>query len=154
MQKILFVCLGNICRSPLAEGILQNLVSEKNLEADFLIESAGTAAYHVGEKPDNRSRKTAENHGFYLTSRARQFQKSDFGKFDFIIAMDKSNQRNILQMTENQAYKAKVYLMSDFDKDQKFSMEVPDPYYGGDAGFENVYQQLDFCCRNFLEEIA
>ena len=151
--KILFVCLGNICRSPMAEGVFLHLINKKNLSQTFEIDSAGTAAYHVGNLPDSRMRATALRHGIGLVSRARQFKVSDFEDFDMILAMDNSNFRNILALTKSDTDRAKVKLMREFDE-QSFQFEdVPDPYYGGDAGFENVFQILERCCIKLLERL-
>ena len=149
--KVLFVCLGNICRSPLAEGVFQSLVDEKRLNHKFEIDSCGTSAFHVGEPADNRMREVAFNHGVSLTSRARQFSPSDFDTFDYIIAMDQSNKKNMLS-TINKDPKASLFLMRDFDLTDK-SADVPDPYYGGLAGFENVFQIVYRSSENLLNHI-
>ncbi len=142
MKRILMVCLGNICRSPLAEGILQSKV-----DADVVfVDSAGTAAYHVGELPDPRSIEVAKKYGIDLTTqRARKFTSKDFAKFDMIYAMDEHNYRNILALakSKNEAKKVKM-ILNELTPQQNLS--VPDPYYGGNDGFENVYQMLDEAC--------
>ena len=143
--KILMVCLGNICRSPLAEGILRSKLSE-----DFIVDSAGTGGWHAGELPDKRSISTAKNRGLDITNqRARQFKKSDFDTFDHIFVMDNSNYKDVLALAPNEATKSKVKLILNeiFPNDNN---DVPDPYYGGEDGFENVYEMLDQAC----EEIA
>ena len=136
------VCLGNICRSPLAEGILQSkLASDK-----FYVDSAGTAGYHVGELPDRRSIEVAKKYGVDITNqRSRKFIKEDFDKFDVIFAMDKSNYDAIIEMSENNTQREKVKMILN-ELYPKENMSVPDPYYGGDQGFENVYQMLDEAC--------
>ncbi|CAM1349250.1 putative Protein-tyrosine-phosphatase [Tenacibaculum crassostreae] len=136
------VCLGNICRSPLAEGILQSkLASDK-----FYVDSAGTAGYHVGELPDRRSIEVAKKYGIDITNqRSRKFIKEDFDKFDVIFAMDKSNYDDIITMSENNTQREKVKMILN-ELYPKENMSVPDPYYGGDQGFENVYQMLDEAC--------
>lgn len=142
MKKILMVCLGNICRSPLAEGILQSKVNAD----DVFVDSAGTAAYHVGELPDARSIEVARKYGIDLTTqRARKFTSKDFAKFDLIYAMDEDNYRNILALTKdkNDAKKVKM-ILNEVHLQQNLS--VPDPYYGGNDGFENVYRMLDEAC--------
>lgn len=132
---------------------MKNLVIEKNFEMNFHIESAGTAAYHTGKSPDSRMRATANRHHIDLTSKAQQFTKEDFNKFDLILAMDKSNYQNIVSLAQTQNEIDKVILMRHFDEITFQNTDVPDPYYGGDAGFENVYQILTRCCTNLLESI-
>ena len=137
------VCLGNICRSPLAEGILQSKLSSGN----FAVDSAGTAGYHVGELPDGRSIEVARKYGIDITNqRSRKFVKADFDKFDMIFAMDQSNYGDIVAMSENeeQHEKVKMILNELYPNENR---NVPDPYYGGDQGFENVYKMLDEACE-------
>jgi protein-tyrosine phosphatase len=152
--KILFVCLGNICRSPMAEGMMKHLVKEQKLENEFFIDSAGTAAYHIGNLPDSRMRATAARHGINLDSKARQFKTHDFDDFDLIVAMDSSNKSNILKLARNKQDEEKVKMMRAFDEASFRFDDVPDPYYGGDAGFENVYQILKRSCGNLLKELT
>lgn len=143
--KILMVCLGNICRSPLAEGILRSKLSE-----DFIVDSAGTGGWHAGELPDKRSIATAKNRGLDITNqRARQFKQSDFEIFDSIFVMDNSNYKDIMTLAPNEEAKLKVKLILNeiFPNE---NVDVPDPYYGGQDGFENVFDMLDQAC----EEIA
>lgn len=142
MKRILMVCLGNICRSPLAEGILQS----KLPKTSFFIDSAGTAAYHVGHLPDERSIAVAQKHGIDITNqRARKFSVKDFDNFDIIYVMDSSNLENILFLARNNADKQKVKLiLNEIYPSQNKS--VPDPYYGENDGFENVYQMLNQAC--------
>ena len=132
MTKVLMVCLGNICRSPLAQGILESKVDSGEVEVD----SAGTAAYHVGELPDPRSIATARDHGIDLTSqRARQFVTEDFDRFNHIFVMDRSNEQNVLRLARNASDKEKVHLILNETYPGE-NREVPDPYYGGDQGFD------------------
>ena len=148
MTKILMVCLGNICRSPLAEGILKS-----KLNSNFIVESAGTAAYHVGNKPDPRSIAVARQNGLNITNqRARKFIKQDFEDFDIIYAMDNSNYQNIIALAENSQQKEKVKLILNESFPDK-NLDVPDPYYGGDKGFENVYNMLDNTCEIIAKRI-
>ncbi|WGD34814.1 low molecular weight phosphotyrosine protein phosphatase [Olleya sp. YS] len=149
MTKILMVCLGNICRSPLAEGILKS-----KLDADFFtVDSAGTSAYHIGNKPDARSIAVAKLNGIDISSqRARQFSKQDFKDFDVIYAMDNSNYNNIVALAANEDDKAKVKLILNTISPNQ-NLDVPDPYYGGDKGFDNVYHLLDNACSAIIETL-
>lgn len=149
MVKVLMVCLGNICRSPLAEGILKSKV---NLN-EVTIDSAGTAAYHVGNLPDPRSIAIAKKHGIDITTqRARKFTVKDFDSFDFIYAMDQNNFDDILKLSRNKEDKKKVLLI--LNEVRPFqNNSVPDPYYGGDDGFENVYQMLNKACAEIASKL-
>lgn len=150
--KICFVCLGNICRSPTAEGIMQHKVNEKSLQSYFYIDSAGTAAYHVGERANATSRQIAEGHGVDLLSRARQFTYHDFKEFDLILAMDQSNYTNIMALDPEQEEIKKVMLMRAFDNNHK-NEDVPDPYYGGLAGFEHVFEMLERSVEELISQL-
>ena len=152
-MRILFVCLGNICRSPMGEGIMRSLVKNENLQDQIKIDSAGTAAYHIGKLADPRMRATANKHGIELVSRARQFKAADFDTFDIILAMDSSNYSNILTLAVAEEDIQKVKLMRSYDIPEYKNEDVPDPYYGGDSGFENVYQLLERSCKNLLKKI-
>lgn len=149
MTKILMVCLGNICRSPLAEGILKSKLPKDK----FTVDSAGTAAYHIGSKPDPRSIAVAKTHGIDITNlRGRQFTKQDFTDFDLIYAMDTSNFSHIVKMARNEDDIAKVKLiLNEISPNENLS--VPDPYYGGDQGFENVYQMLNASCKKIADKL-
>ena len=148
-MKILMVCLGNICRSPLAEGILQSKVHPDTIQVD----SAGTAAYHVGELPDSRSIEVARKYGIYLTNqRARKFTVKDFDTFDLIYAMDQSNHQNILALARNTNDKQKVRLLLN-ELYPNSNSQVPDPYYGGADGFENVFKMIDEACTMIATKI-
>ncbi len=148
MKKVLMVCLGNICRSPLAQGILESKAS-KNVYVD----SAGTAAYHQGNLPDKRSVEVAAKYGLDITNqRARKFKKEDFDTFDVIYVMDESNLADILLLARNNQDQQKVKLiLNEIHPDKNQS--VPDPYYGGDSGFENVYKMLDEACNQIVKKL-
>lgn len=150
MQKILFVCLGNICRSPLAEGIMLKLITEKEL--DLHVDSAGTAKFHVGEAPDARTITNAKNHDVNLTAlRARQFSEKDFDEFDAIYVMDNSNMTHVLALAKNETQSQKVELFLNTLHPNK-QMEVPDPYFGGEEGFEEVYNLVYTACEKIVEK--
>lgn len=147
--KILMVCLGNICRSPLAEGILQSKLSKK----DFLVDSAGTGGWHSGEQPDKRSVKIAKKYGIDISAqRARQLSVKDFDEFDYIYVMDSSNYKNVTALAPNQDAKSKVkMIMNELFENE--NVDVPDPYYGGEDGFENVYRMLDEACAKIANKL-
>ncbi|TDQ31648.1 low molecular weight protein-tyrosine-phosphatase [Zeaxanthinibacter enoshimensis] len=146
--RILMVCLGNICRSPLAEGILKEMADPEKI----MVESAGTAGYHVGNPPDPRSVSIASKYGIDIsTQRCRKFGPSDFEEFDLILAMDRSNYRNILQLANGEHHYAKVRLLMEELPDGPD--EVPDPYYGGQDGFENVFQLVSRACKALLNRL-
>lgn len=148
-MKILMVCLGNICRSPLAEGILQSKVHPDKVQVD----SAGTAAYHIGNLPDPRSIDVARKYGIDLTyQRARQFSVNDFDAFDLIYAMDESNYQNILALVRNSDDESKVKMILN-ETNPNSNHSVPDPYYGGVDGFENVYRMLDEACEVIADKV-
>jgi protein-tyrosine phosphatase len=143
------VCLGNICRSPLAEGILQSKVHPDKVQVD----SAGTAAYHIGNLPDPRSIDVARKYGIDLTyQRARQFSVNDFDAFDLIYAMDESNYQNILALVRNSDDESKVKMILN-ETNPNSNHSVPDPYYGGVDGFENVYRMLDEACEVIADKV-
>src|SRR5699024_6178917 len=143
--KICFVCLGNICRSPTAEGVFQHLVNERELQAYFEIDSAGTSAYHIGQPANQNSQRTANKYGVDLPSKARQLKPFDIGYFDLIIAMDNQNLANINRLVSDHAHTDKIRSMREFDPRPEHG-EVPDPYAGGMEGFENVYEIINRSC--------
>ncbi len=149
---IVFVCLGNICRSPTAEGVFQHLVDEAGLSEYFEVDSAGTGAWHVGEPANSKSRAVAEEYGVKLHSRARRVTYSDFDYFDLVVAMDHSNQYDLLAMATSPAVSDKVVLMRDFDDDPDDG-QVPDPYYGGIDGFHDVFRIIQRSCETLLNEL-
>jgi protein-tyrosine phosphatase len=141
--KILFVCLGNICRSPMAEGVFNKIIKDRNLQHKFFVDSAGTSGYHIGELADPRMRKTANAYRIALTHKARKLIQEDLDNFDYIVAMDRSNKENIgkLILSPGSVHHQKVIMMRDFDPEPGDG-QVPDPYFGGEQGFEEVYQML------------
>ncbi len=152
-KNILFICLGNICRSPSAEGVMNALIKNEGLQDYISCDSAGTAAYHVGESPDSRMISHASKRGFELTSIGRQFNpKTDFDKFNYIITMDNSNYRDIKRLDYSNRYEEKIFLMTDFCTVIDVN-EVPDPYYGGAAGFEYVLDIIEDACSGLLKRL-
>jgi len=147
--KILMVCLGNICRSPLAEGILKSKIDPNTVQVD----SAGTGHWHVGQLPDQRSIEVAKKHGLNITDqRGRLFSQQDFLEYDHIFVMDNSNKETVLELTQGKEEIEKVQLILD-ELFPSENVDVPDPYYGGDLGFENVYQMLDQACDKIAERL-
>lgn len=150
--RVLFVCMGNICRSPTAHGVFRALVKERNLQKMVEIDSAGTHAYHTGEPPDPRAQNTASQRGINLSDlRARSVKSRDFDRFDYILAMDESNYSDLLEQCPEDA-KSKIYLFLNFAP-QLNRQSVPDPYYGGTRGFENVFEMIEHASRGLLDEI-
>jgi protein-tyrosine phosphatase len=150
-MKILMVCLGNICRSPMADGLLRRKVAELKLPVE--VDSAGTSGLHSGEAPDPRMRETAKQFGTSIDDlRARQFSVADFDTFDMIFVMDHSNLKNVLTLAQSEEQRKKVRLILD-ELDGPKGLEVPDPYYGGNQGFIDVYQLLDKATDRILEKI-
>jgi low molecular weight protein-tyrosine phosphatase len=151
--RVCFVCLGNICRSPTAEGVFRHLVAEAGLTASFEIDSAGTAGYHSGEAPDHRARAAGKRAGIQVDGAARQFLASDFARFDFVIAMDASNSNDLRKLAPHAEAAAKIRLLRSFDPEAPKDAPVPDPYYGDDAGFDHVLELCRSACRHLLQEI-
>ena len=149
MTRILMVCLGNICRSPLAEGILKSKVDASQIYVD----SAGTGGYHIGELPDKRSIAVAKKHNLDITDqRCRKFTVQDFDDFDIIFVMDNSNRKDVLSLARNERDKEKVkMILNEIFPNE--NVDVPDPYYGGEFGFESVYNMLDKACNKFIEQL-
>ncbi|MDB4534657.1 low molecular weight phosphotyrosine protein phosphatase [Vicingaceae bacterium] len=151
MKNVLFVCLGNICRSAMAEGILIDRAKQEGIAIS--VDSAGTSNYHIDESPDNRMQQKAIDHGLDISyQRGRQFVVDDFDAFDYIFAMDESNKKNILALARSEEDKKKVTLYLE-DYHPYENVNVPDPYYGGAQGFEDVYQMLAIACDNFIKKI-
>jgi len=150
--NVLFVCMGNICRSPTAEGVFRSIVENSDFKGKIHTDSAGTHAYHVGEPPDRRAQATAITRGIDISDlRARSVSHDDFERFDYVIAMDKDNFSILLNQCPEQ-HKAKVYLFLNFTQDFN-ELEVPDPYYGGQHGFERVFDMVEAASNGLLEDI-
>jgi len=151
-KSVLFVCMGNICRSPTAEGVFRHVVKQHNLQDQISIDSAGTHAYHIGESPDSRSQSTALSRGVNLSAqRARKAVGEDFERFDYVIAMDRSNYEDLKQLGQG-ADLSKLHLFMSFAKAWD-NDEVPDPYYGGANGFEEVFDMVQSASEGLLEHI-
>jgi protein-tyrosine phosphatase len=146
------VCLGNICRSPSAENIMNYLVKEQGKSNLIISDSAGTASYHTGASPDRRMAIAAQKRGINLIGKARQFTKQDFLEFDLILAMDRANYQNIMELDRDRKYQDKVKMMCDFCRTHS-DREVPDPYYGGVDGFDYVIDLLFDACGGLLDTI-
>ena len=176
-KSVLFVCLGNICRSPLAEGIFLGLAEARGLPHRFHVDSAGTAAYHAGEPPDSRSVRVGAAHGVHLNSVARQVTRRDFDRFDVIVAMDRSNRRSLERTAPGRRHRAEIVMMRDYDSrahdpddprahdpddsrahdpddPRAHDPDVPDPYYGGPGGFERVYRILERSCEGLFDALT
>jgi protein-tyrosine phosphatase len=151
--SILFVCLGNICRSPMAEGVFNRILMREQRTEHFIVDSAGLLAYHQGELPDSRMRFFAGKRGYDLTHRSRPFTRADFDRFDMIIGMDDQNIAGLKQQAMTLEEEAKIFRMTDFCKTLE-ATHVPDPYYGGDQGFENVIDLLEDACEGLYGEVG
>lgn len=150
-MKILMVCLGNICRSPLAEGVMRYKAAERNIEIE--LDSCGTSSYHIGEPPDSRAIDNAHKNGLDITDlRARQFQKKDFEDFDRIYVMDQSNYNDVIYLADSAEDSDKVKLILN-ELEPGSNRPVPDPYFGGEDGFQEVYEMLNAACDKILDEL-
>jgi protein-tyrosine phosphatase len=152
-MRILFVCMGNICRSPTAEGVMRRLLEEAGLTDRVEVESAGTGGWHVGEPPDERATLAARRRGVTLAGAARQVRAADFRDFDLLIAMDRANLRELLAAAPDEEAAERVRLLREFDPASSGDLDVPDPYYGGDRGFETVLDMVEAACRGLLDEL-
>lgn len=150
--KLLFVCLGNICRSPAAENIMNHLIEQANLTGQITCDSAGTSSYHIGSVPDRRMTMAASKRGITLRGRARQFTETDFDQFDLILAMDRDNYADICALDSTRKHRDKIHLMCDFCTRHSLR-EVPDPYYGGTEGFNQVIDLLTDACEGLLDYV-
>jgi protein-tyrosine phosphatase len=151
--KISFVCLGNICRSPLAQGVFQDLVNREKINQKIFVSSAGTGNWHIGNLPDERMRQTAQSKGIQLESRAQQFQSKDFNRFNLVLAMDHSNLVRLAEIAPSTLSPDKLMLFRSFDPKSNGDQNVPDPYYGGAKGFEEVYRMVERTCPPILAYI-
>jgi protein-tyrosine phosphatase len=155
LNRILFVCMGNICRSPTAEGVMRAIVREAGLESEFEIDSAGTGSWHAGDAPDRRATAAAANRGIVLEGAARQVRPRDFEHFDLLLAMDRENLRELRTFSPDGDVAGKARLLREYDLASlaKLDLNVPDPYYGGPDGFEQVLDQVEAACRGLLKTL-
>jgi protein-tyrosine phosphatase len=148
-----FVCMGNICRSPTAEAIMRHLVHQAGLDEHIEVDSAGTGAWHVGEDRDPRSHAAAARRAMPLSGVARQFVRADFQRFDYVLALDRENRAELVRLSPDDTTRAKVHLLRDFDPGAPANSDVPDPYYGGAEGFEQVFDICLGACRGLLDHL-
>ena len=154
-QKLLFVCLGNICRSPAAEGVFLHLLNERGLSDSFVVDSAGTGGWHTGNPADQRMQAAAARRGIQLPSRAHQISLDDLSEFDLILTMDNANLAAVQSLVREAGRRATATVRPMLSYAQRFSeAEVPDPYYGGESGFEHVLDLLEDACSNLLDELS
>jgi protein-tyrosine phosphatase len=151
--RICFVCLGNICRSPTAEAVMRHLVAQEGMDDRVEVDSAGTGDWHVGAPPDGRACAVGEARGIPLSGHARQFTAKDFGRYEHVIAMDRSNRDDLLGMARTPAERSKVRLLRSFDASAPPDADVPDPYYGGPRGFDEVFDICERACRGLLDHL-
>ena len=154
-MRLLFVCMGNICRSPTAEGVMRSLVREAGLEVEIEIDSAGTGGWHAGAPPDERATLAAGRRGVTLEGAARQIRPQDFEAHDLLLAADRENLADLRALAPSDAARAKVRLLREFDPDSEGApdLDVPDPYYGGPDGFDEVLDLVEAACRGLLAEV-
>jgi protein-tyrosine phosphatase len=155
-RALLFVCLGNICRSPTAEGVMRSVLAEAGIEG-VMVDSAGTAGWHVGDAPDRRSVAEARSRGVDLTGlRGRQVSIADFERFDLLLAMDAENEADLRRLAPDEQARSKVALLRSFDPAATAAgdLDVPDPYYGGPDGFARVFDAIEAACRGLLDQVA
>ena len=153
MIRVCFVCLGNICRSPIGEAVFRHLVNEAELGARIEVESAGTAGYHTGDAPDPRARAAGKRAGIHVGGRAQQFSAKDFERFEYVVAMDSSNLNDLRAIAPSPVAAKKVRLMRSYDPEAPANAPVPDPYYGGDDGFDHVLELCQSAARHLLQRI-
>ena len=152
-MRLLFICMGNICRSPTAEGVMRHLLREQGLEDEIFVDSAGTGAWHAGNPPDRRATAAARARGIVLEGAARQVRPSDFDEYDLLLVADRENLADVRALAPHDAARAKVRLLRSYDPAADGDLDVPDPYSGGPDGFEDVLDLVDAACRGLLAAI-
>ena len=152
MVRVCFVCLGNICRSPTAEGVLRHLLEREGLSTRVEVESAGTAAYHAGEPPDRRARAAAARRGIEVSGQARRFRREDWERFDYVLAMDRDNYDDLAELAGAQ-HLTRLHLCRSFDAESPEGASVPDPYYGGASGFDEVLDLCEAACAGLIAHL-
>jgi protein-tyrosine phosphatase len=153
MTRLLFICAGNICRSPTAEGVMRSLVRAAGVEDEIEIDSAGTGGWHAGDPPDARATAAAKLRGLTLEGGARQVTQDDFEHYDLLLAADRENVRDLLAIAPSEEAARKVHLLREYDPEASGDLDVPDPYYGGGDGFERVLDLVEAACRGLLDEV-
>jgi len=153
MLRLCFVCLGNICRSPIGEGVMRHLVESAGLQEAIEVDGAGTAGYHAGDAPDARARAAGRRLGIEVGGRGRQFKRSDFDRFDYVLAMDRSNYDDLVELAPSSAAREKLHLLRSFDPGSPEGASVPDPYYGGEEDFDDVVRLCLAACTPLLERL-
>ena len=153
MLRLCFVCLGNICRSPIGEGVMRHLLEAAGLSEQVEVDSAGTAGYHAGDPPDSRARAAGKRLGISVGGRARQFKRDDFERFDYVLAMDRSNFDDLTLLAPNAAARQKLHLLRSFDPSSPHGASVPDPYYGDDEDFDDVVRICLAACTPLLAQL-
>lgn len=151
--RLLFVCLGNICRSPAAESIMAGMIQKNGLQDVIEVDSAGTSGWHAGELPDARMRSQGERRGYDFLSRSRKFRPADFDDFDYILTMDGQNFSDVKSIARNQGQINKIHLITEFSRQSPHHNHIPDPYYGGESGFELVLDLLEDACEGLLQKL-
>jgi protein-tyrosine phosphatase len=151
--RICFVCLGNICRSPTAEAVMRELVRSAGLAAEIEVDSAGTAGWHIGDAPDQRSVEAAMRRGVRIAHRGRQFGRRDFEEFDLVLAMDHDNRNQLLRLAPDADAAEKIRFLREFDPDAEGALEIADPYYGSTEDFERAYDEIEASCRGLLAHL-
>jgi protein-tyrosine phosphatase len=151
MLRLCFVCLGNICRSPIGEGVMRHLLAGAGLADKVEVDSAGTAGYHAGEPPDARARAAGRRLGIEVAGRARQFTRADFERFDYVLAMDRSNLDDLAELARDPELRKRLHLLRGFDPTSLPGASVPDPYYGGDEDFDDVVRICLAACTPLLD---
>ena len=152
-RNIMFVCQGNICRSPLAQALFEHLLQRRGVTASYRVDSTGVSSYHVGESADRRMRETAARHGITVNHRARAVTQRDLEQYNLILAMDRDNYTILQRKAQSQEQRSRIRMFRDFDPAADGAIDVPDPWYGGMNGFQNVYEIVERTCEALLDQL-